>query len=300
MLYYTIGKQIVLKQKETDWGDNLIGQMEKGLKQAFPEMSGFSRRNLIYMRKFYQFIGENEKVPQLVAQIPWGHIRLILDKIRDLDEAIFYIQETIANTWSRAMLDHQIALKLYQRQGKLKSNFEEVIDSKEIELIKDSFKENYVLDFLDLGKKASEKDLEKALAKNVTDFMLEMGKGFAFVGRQYKLSVDNQEFFVDLLLYNYILKRFIVIELKTTEFKPDFIGQIGFYITVVDNEIKTESDKPTIGLLICRSKNNTVVEYALQSTQKPTGVAEYKLADLPEDIASYLPSEDEIKNITSK
>ncbi len=293
-LYYSIGKQIFLKQKETNWGDDLIGQMEQDLKQAFPEVSGFSRRNLNYMRQFYAFLGEDIKMQQLVAQIPWGHIVLVILKITDKEEAVFYIQKTIENFWSRVILDHQIDLKLYQRQGKLISNFKNTIDAKELDLIKESFKESYVLDFLQLETEAKERDFEKALTQHISAFILEFGKGFAFVGKQYKLTVGEQEFFIDLLFYNYILKRFVIVELKTTEFKPEYAGQIGFYITAINKDIKTESDKETIGLIICKSKNKTVVEYALSSSSHPTGVAEYKLSELPADIASCFPSEEEI------
>ena len=242
-LYYSIGKEIFLKQKETNWGDDLIGQLENDLKEAFPDMTGFSRSNLFYMKKFFIFFEKKEKVPQLVGQIPWGHIRLILDKIKAKPEASFYIQQTIENSWSRVILEHQIELNLFSRQGKLQSNFDTKIEKKDLNDVKEAFKENYILDFLQLEAEAKEKDLEKALVKHISHFILEFGKGFAFIGRQYKLTVDNQEFFIDLLFYNYILKRFVVVELKTTDFKPEHIGQIGFYITAVDRNIKTESDK---------------------------------------------------------
>ena len=299
-LYYSIGKEIFLKQKETNWGDDLIGQIEKDLKKAFPEMTGFSRRNLIYMRKFFEFFGEDKFVPQAVAQIPWGHIRLILDKIKGKPEAVFYTQKTIENSWSRVILEHQIELNLYARQGKLQSNFDKQIEKKDLDDVKEAFKENYILDFLQLEAEAKEKDIEKALVKHISHFILEFGKGFAFIGRQYKLTVDDQEFFIDLLFYNYILKRFVIVELKTTEFKPEHIGQIGFYITAVDRNIKTESDKGTIGLIICKSKNKTVVEYALANSNHPTGVAEYKLSELPPEIAACFPSKEEITFIADK
>ncbi len=294
-LYYSIGKQIVEKQKTSHWGEDLIGQIEIDLRQSFPDIKGFSRSNLFYMKKLFLFFEEQQIVPQAVGQIPWGHIRLILDKIKERKEAEFYIQKTIENSWSRIILEHQIALKIYQRQGKVMSNFDTTIDKKDSVLIKESFKESYILDFLELKENAKEHDLEQALIQNITHFILELGKGFAFVGKQYKLTVEEQEFFIDLLFYNYILKRFIVIELKTTEFKPEYIGQIGFYITIIDRHIKESSDKATIGLIICKSKNNTVVEYALANSKIPTGVAEYKLlSELPEEVQSYLPSQNEL------
>jgi predicted nuclease of restriction endonuclease-like (RecB) superfamily len=297
-LYFYIGGQIVEKQRNSNWGEDLIGQIELDLKTSFPNLSGFSRRNLNYMRNLYDFCGKDVKVQQLVAQIPWGHIIIIMTNIKDIKEAKFYIQKTIENSWSRVILDHQISLKLYQRQGKLINNFDATINIQDTTLIKESFKESYILDFLELGNEAKERDLEQALTQNITHFMLELGRGFAFVGKQYKLTVGGQEFFVDMLFYNFILKRFVIIELKTTEFKPEYAGQIGFYITAIDKDVKKNEDKETVGLIICRNKNKTVVEYALSNSSKPTGVAEYKLlSDLPEEIQKYLPTENELKSL---
>jgi predicted nuclease of restriction endonuclease-like (RecB) superfamily len=321
-LYYNIGKEIVLKQKNTNWGDDLIGQIEKDLKQEFPDMSGFSRTNLFYMKKFYLFFDESTKVPplvgqldyskvpqlvgqfdtskvqQLVAQIPWSHIRIILDKIKTQNEAIFYVQETINNNWSKVILQHQIELDLYNRKGKLVNNFDKTLSKKDIHIISQSFKDSYILDFINLSEEAKEKDLEDALVSNITSFLMELGKGFAFVGKQYKIVVGGEDFFIDLLFYNYILKRFIVIELKTTEFKPEHIGQIGFYITAIDKNIKTNTDKDTIGLLICKSKNKTIVEYALSNNKKALGVAQY-FSKLPKEVLEYLPNELDLKNIVN-
>jgi predicted nuclease of restriction endonuclease-like (RecB) superfamily len=295
-LYYNIGKKIVQKQAETNWGDNLIGQIEIDLKKEFPDITGFTRRNLLYMRKMHLFFGEVEKVPQAVAQIPWGHIRVILDKLQDLDEATFYIQETINNSWSRVILEHQIELGLYKRQGKTISNFEGSIEPKDLEAVNSAFKDPYIFDFLNLSSDLKERDLEQALIDNITSFLLEMGKGFAFIGRQYKLTVAGDEFFIDLLFYNYILKRFVVIELKTTKFEPEFAGKLGFYLTAVDRQVKTETDKETIGLLICKDKNSLVVDYAIGGKDKPMAVAEYKLSEMPSEFANCLPSKEEIES----
>jgi predicted nuclease of restriction endonuclease-like (RecB) superfamily len=294
-LYYKIGKQIVQKQENSNWGEDLIGQIEIDLKTAFPDLRGFSRANLFYMRNFFLFFGKAEFVPQLVGQIPCGHIRLILDKIKNYAEAEFYVRKTIENSWSRVMLDHQIDLKLFQRQGKIISNFETTVEVQEVSLIQETFKESYVLDFLGLDAESKERDLEQALIGNMTNFMLELGKGFAFAGKQFKLTVGGQEFFVDLLFYNYLLNRFVVVELKTTEFKPEYVGQLGFYLTAIDRDVKNQQDGETIGLLICKNKNNTVVEYALAGNGKPAGVAQYQLfADLPAEVQKYLPTEDEL------
>lgn len=277
-LYYSIGKQIVEKQKVSKWGDDLIGQIEVDLKLAFPDMTGFSRINLFYMKNLYLLTHLNENVPQLVEQIPWGHTRLIIDKIKDIKEIEFYIQKTIENSWSRSILDHQIDLKLYKRQGKIINNFDNTIPKQDISLIKESFKESYILDFLDIKNEVKERELEKLLTENILKFILELGKGFAFVGKQFKLEVGGQEFFIDLLFYNYILNRFVVIELKNTDFKPEYIGQIGFYLSAVNKKVKTKTDKESIGLIICKGKNNeTVLEYSLENVKKPIGVAEYRI-----------------------
>ena len=241
-LYYFIGKQIVLKQKTTSWGDDLIGQIEKDLKREFPDVGGFSRTNLFYMKKLFIFFGEKEFIPQAVGQIPWGHIRLLLDRVKNQNEVMFYIKETIENNWSRVILEHQIDLDLYGRQGKLLNNFKDTISDIEVGFIENSFKETYILDFLDLSKDAKERELEKLLVENIANFLMELGRGFAFVGKQYKIVIDSDEFFIDLLFYNYILRRFVVIELKTTDFRPEHLGQIGFYLTVIDKTLKTEMD----------------------------------------------------------
>lgn len=207
-----------------------------------------------------------------------GHTRLIIDKTKDIKEIEFYIQKTIENSWSRSILDHQIDLNLYKRQGKIINNFDNTVPKQDISLIKESFKESYILDFLDIKDDFKERELEKLLTENILKFILELGKGFAFVGKQFKLEVGGQEFFIDLLFYNYILNRFIVIELKNTDFKPEYVGQISFYLTAVNKKIKTKNDKESIGLIICKGKNNkTVLEYSLENVKKPIGVAEYKI-----------------------
>lgn len=296
-LYYNIGEKLVLKQKDSNWGDNFIGQIEKDLKKEFPDMKGFSRRNLIYMKNLYKFVGYDEKMQQLVAQIPWGHIILILTKIKDKDEALFYIEKTINNFWSRIILEHQIELDLYSRKGNIVNNFKETMSKEHCDLVLNSFKEDYILDFLDLKKEFKERELENALISNISNFLIELGKGFAFVGRQKKMIVGGEEFYIDLLFYNYILKRFIVIEIKTNLFKPEHLGQLNFYLNVIDTDFKTSDDKETIGLLICKSKNETVVEYALINNKNPLGIAQYKLSKLPIGIEKYFPSQNELKEV---
>jgi predicted nuclease of restriction endonuclease-like (RecB) superfamily len=293
-LYYTLGKEIYFKQKESNWGINLIGQIEKDLRKEFPNVKGFSRRNLFYMKKFYLFF-KTENVPQVVAQLPWNQIRLILDKIKNKEEALFYIQESINNLWSKVLLEHQIELNLYARKKNINNNFLNTLPKKDSKFILKYFKENYILDFLNLKEEFNEKELEKSIVSNISKFLIELGKGFAFIGKQFKINVGNKDFYIDLLFYNYILKRFIVIELKITEFKPEYLGQIGFYINIINKDIKRKEDKETIGLLICKSKNKTIVEYALLNNKYPLGIAEYKLSKISKKLSTFLPNEKELK-----
>jgi len=299
-LYYNIGKNIVLKQKSSNWGDDLIGQIEKDLKEEFSDLNGFSRRNINYMRSFYLFFQDEQFVQQVVAQIPWGHIILLLTKIKNLEEAIFYINESIQNSWSRVILEHQIELNLYVRNGKLLSNFSQTVKNEQLELVESCFKENYIFDFLALSEKVKEANLENALVENITHFLMELGKGFAFIGRQKKIVVGEKEFFIDLLFYNFILKRFIVIEIKTVEFEPEHFGQISFYVTAIDKDIRRADDNETIGLLICKSKDRTVVEYALSNNKKPLGVAEYQSKKIIDDLGKFLPSKIDLEAIVKK
>lgn len=293
-MYHQIGKHIFEEQEKNSWWDNIIWQIEKDLKLSFPNITWFSRTNLFYMKKFYLFFGKNIIVPPVVGQIPWTHIRIILDKVESIDEANFYISKTIENWWTKIILAHQIDSKLFERKANLSNNFAETIEENSLAIIQDSFKERYILDFLDLGEQAKEKDLEEALIQNITKFLVELWKWFAFVWKQYKLTIDNKEFFIDLLFYHYILKRFVVIELKTTEFKPEHIWQLGFYMNVVDKQVRTEEDKETIWLVICKTKNKTIVEYALTNVNQPMWVAEYEFKQLPKEFSKYLPDSEDL------
>jgi len=299
-LYWELAKMIVSKQKESSWGDNLIEQVSNDLKKEFPNMKGFSKRNLEFMRQWYRYWIEDEKIAKQVVsflfQIPWGHNIHIVKKCKNKQEAIFYIQKTIQNNWSRAVLVHQIESELYNRDGKAISNFEARLPQPQSDLAKATLKDPYSFDFLTLTQKHNEKELEDALIEHMTHFLLELGSGFAFVGRQYRLSVGGDEFFIDLLFYHIKLKCYVVVELKTVKFKPDFTGQLNFYVSAIDTELRAKDDNPTIGILICKSKNNTVVEYALKSIENPIGVSEYKLVNkLPKEFKSNLPSIEEIE-----
>ncbi|NEW61046.1 DUF1016 domain-containing protein [Sulfurovum sp. bin170] len=297
-LYWEIAQMIIVKQKESSWGDGLIGQISRDLKKEFPDMKGFSKTNLLYMKKWYLFYSQ-ENLPQVVGEIfkiPWGHNREIITKVKSKDEALFYTQKTLQNGWSRAVLLHQIESNFYQRDGKAINNFDHKLPSPQSDLAKAVLKDPYSFDFLMLTQKHNEKELEDALMEQITNFLLELGSGFAFVGRQYKLMVGGDEFRIDLLFYHVKLKCYIVVELKTVKFKPEFAGQLNFYVSAIDGELRESNDNPTLGILICKSKNNMVVEYALNKIDNPIGVSEYQLVSkLPKEFKSSLPSIEEIE-----
>jgi predicted nuclease of restriction endonuclease-like (RecB) superfamily len=297
LLYWDLAERIVTKQQQATWGDGFLLQISKDLKTEFPEMKGFSKRNLEGMRQWYQFwVAESAIALQLVAQIPWGHNLTIVTKIKDIDEALFYVQKTIQNNWSRSVLTHQIEGRLYQREGKAITNFETRLPEPQSDLARETLKDPYNFDFLMLRDKHDEQELESALIENVTRFLLGLGAGFSYLGRQYKLEVGGDEFFIDLLFYHVQLHCYFVIELKAVKFKPEFAGKLGFYISAVDGILKTEQDNPTIGLLICKSKNDVVVEYTLRDIHKPIGVSEYMITqNLPDELKSSLPSIEEIE-----
>ena len=296
-LYWDIAKMIVEKQKDSAWGTNFIEQISKDLKREFPNMKGFSVTNIKYMRSWYIFW--SEKSPQVVDEIfkiPWGHNREIITKIKNIDEACFYVQKTTQNNWSRVVLLHQIESNLYTRSQKSINNFDKNLPAPQSDLAKALLKDPYSFDFLMLREKHSEQELEDALMEHMTKFLLELGNGFAFVGRQYQLRVGNDEFRIDLLFYHIKLKCYIVVELKTLKFKPEFAGQLNFYVSAIDGELKEPNDNPTLGILICKSKNDTVVEYALQRIDSPIGVSNYELTHvLPNEFKSSLPSIEEIE-----
>ena len=296
-LYWDLAELMVEKQQTTAWGDGFLLQMSRDLQAEFPDMKGFSKRNLELMRQWYRFWSEQPAIAkQLVAQIPWGHNLVIISKIKNIEEAAFYVQKTMQNNWSRVVLTHQIESNLYQRQGKAISNFQATLPTLQSDLAIETLKDPYLFDFLSLTEKYNEKELETALVDHVTRFLLELGAGFSYLGRQYKLEVSGDEFFIDLLFYHVKLHCYVVVELKTVKFKPEFAGQLNFYVSAVDGVLKSESDNATIGILICKSKNDTVVEYALKDIHKPIGVSEYLITqNLPDEFKSSLPSIAEIE-----
>jgi len=342
MLYWDLGRQIVEKQENAKWGSGFIEQLSKDLREEFPEMKGFSAKNLRYMRVFYKFYSpiweqlvpklENQIMKQLVSllpvensekseqlvrktqqpdneqntiwqqvvaklvSIPWGHHILITQKVKDIDQAIFYIDKTIENNWSRAVLEYQIEINLYSRQGKAVTNFNLTLPAPQSDLANEIMKSPYNFDFLRLSEKVKETDLEKSLIQHISHFLPELGIGFAYMGRQFSLKVGEDEYRTDLLFYHTRLKCYVIIELKTKKFEPEFVGKLNFYITAVNELVKDDHDKPTIGMLLCKNKNNYAVEFSLKDVNNPIGVSAFHYTELADEIKAALPSAEELQN----
>ncbi|PKL42565.1 MAG: DUF1016 domain-containing protein [Candidatus Riflebacteria bacterium HGW-Riflebacteria-1] len=295
-LYWQIGHEILDRQARQGWGAKVIDHLSHDLRKAFPDMKGFSRANLMYMRAFADALPDEQIVQQAVGQLPWGHNLVLLAKLKEREERLAYAQKAIENGWSRNVLAMQIETRLLERSGKAVTNFEQRLPSPQSDLARESLKDPYRFDFLGLTEEAHERDVELALMKHVTQFLLELGAGFAFVGRQVLLDVGGDEFFIDLLFYHLKLRCYVVIELKAGKFKPEHLGQLGFYLTAIDSQVKSEHDNPTIGLLLCKSKNKVVAEYALRDNARPLGIAEYKLLEsMPESLKTSLPSIEQIE-----
>lgn len=298
--YWQLGEEIVHKQRDSEWGDGFLAQLSRDLIAEFPEIKGFSKRNLELVRQWFMFWNQEVEIAQQavaqIVQIPWGHNQAILNKCKDPQEALYYVQSSQTHGWSRSVLIHQIESQLWQRDGQALSNFSQTLPPAQSDLAQQSLKDPYVFDFLALTESMQERELEQALVKHITEFLLELGAGFAYVGKQVHLSVGDQDFYLDLLFYHLKLHCYVVIELKATDFIPEHAGKLSFYITAVDKQIKTEQDNPTIGLLLCKTKNKVVAEYALSDINKPMGVSEYQLTQaLPDDLKSSLPSVAEIE-----
>ena len=296
LLYWQIGRDILARQAEQGWGAKVIDRLAHDLRTAFPEMKGFSPRNLKYMRAFAEAWPDAAFVQEVLAQLPWYHQLALLDKLNADDARRWYAHKAIEHNWSRNVLVMQIETRQRERQGTAITNFEQRLPKPQSDLARESLKDPYRFDFLGLTDEAQEREIESALVRHVTQFLLEMGAGFAFVGRQVPLDVGGDDFFIDLLFYHLKLRCYVVIELKASKFKPEHLGQLGFYLTAIDAEIKNEQDNPTIGLLLCKSKNKVVAEYALRDNTQPLGVAEYKLLkDLPEPLQTNLPTIEQIE-----
>lgn len=334
--YWHLGRDIVEKQSKSNWGDGLIPQLSKDLKLEFPDVGGFSISNIKFVKRFYLFYNQQNTIGyqaggqltsqtiaiqnpdeektvvslqtgighqvgseifSLLVQVPWRHHVEIITKCKQLDEALFYVRKTIQNGWSRAMLVHFMELDLYKTEGSAITNFEFTLPHPQSDLAQQVLKDPYKFEFLSLSQDYKEKDLEDALTSRIIHFLLEMGTGFAFVGRQYPIEVNGEEYKIDLLFYHLLLRCYVVVDLKVVKFEPEFAGKMGFYISAIDEQVKLPIDNPTIGLIICKSKNDLVVRYALKNINQPIGVAEYRLSDsLPKDLKDKLPTIQDIEN----
>ncbi len=292
LLYWQIGKDILVRQAQEGWGAGVVGRLSNDLRKAFPGMKGLSSRNLNYMRSFSEAYPDEEIVQQLAAQIPWFHNCVLLDKVKDPKQRDWYINKTIENGWSRNVLVHHIDSRLYEREGKAITNFAATLPAPQSDLAQQLIKDPYHLDFLDITEEAKERDLEQALVGRIRDFLLELGSGFAFVGSQYPLTVDDEEFRIDLLFYHLRLRCFVVIELKTTAFKPEYAGKMNFYLAALDDLVKHPDDQPSIGIILCRSKGDAKVRYALQRITSPIGVSTHQL---PKELEESLPTVEELE-----
>ncbi len=303
-LYWDLGKQIVERQESTQWGSGFIEQLSKDLQEEFVDIKGLSVSNLRRCKQFYLFYHQTISIrAQLVRElsdlsifeIPWGHHLLLLGKIKSPQEALFYIHKTIDNGWSRSILEYHIEKNLYAQQGKAINNFAVTLPQPQSELANELLKDPYHFDFLQLSEKALERDIETGLVSHISQFLLELGKGFAYMGRQYTLKVGQKEYKLDLLFYHTRLKGYIVIELKAKEFEPEYIGKLNFYISAIDELIRDKADHPTIGILLCKGKDDYEVEFSLRDINKPIGVSSYTFSELPKEIQQALPDVGELK-----
>jgi predicted nuclease of restriction endonuclease-like (RecB) superfamily len=324
--YWELGAEIVERQKNSHWGSGFLKQLSQDLMTEFPEMKGFSYRNLRYIRDWYLYykrnemtlatqcgqfdsnplqndiknsVAENSIWQQAVAklvQVPWGHNIAIISKCINIDEALYYVQKTIENNWSRSSLVHQIESDLFHREGKALSNFAETLPTPQSDLAQQLLKDPYNFDFLSMTKNFNEREMENAIIDQLTKFLLELGAGFAFVGSQKHLQVGERDFFLDLLFYHTFLHCYVVIELKTGEFEPEHAGKLYFYVKAVDKQLRKKGDEGTIGILLCKSRDKVVVEYSLSDIHKPMGVSQYQLTQsLPDNLKSSLPSIEELE-----
>ena len=296
-LYFEIGHY--LTEQGRQWGSKVVEHLARDLRAEFPDMSGFSRTNLFYMRKLHQaWADAPETVQQLVGLIPWGHHITLVTKVDDPTERAFYLRHIIEYGWSRAVLVAQLETDLYAREGGAPNNFDRTLPHPQSDLARQTIKDPYIFDFLTLSKEAHERELEQGLVEHIQRFLIELGVGFAFVGRQYHLEVQGRDFYLDLLFYHLDLRCFIVVELKAGEFQPEHTGKLNFYLSAVDDLLRHESDNPSIGLLLCKSKDHVMVEYALRESKRPMGVSEWRtrlVESLPKKFKGTLPSIEEIE-----
>ena len=296
LMYYNIGLKLIENNK---WGSSFIDTLAKDLKVEFPTLKGMSARNLRYMQKFATEFANDEFLQHYVAKLPWSSLTTIIDQVKDKKQRKWYIMESIQNGWSRPVIVHQISSKLYERQALLENkttNFDNTLPSPNNEQVKELLKNPYIFDFITADKDLKELDIERELTANITKLLLELGNGFAFVGRQYHLEIENEDYYIDLLFYNLKVRSYAVIELKTTEFKPEYTGKLNFYLNAVDKYIKGKNDNPTFGILLCKDKKRVTAELALKDINKPIGVSEYKiLSEIPYYLENTLPSMEDIE-----
>lgn len=291
-LYYKLGK-IVSENKI--YGNNFTKQISTELKLTFPSMKGFSERNIRAMRLFYEEYKDDEKWQQLVAKLPWGHNLLLIEKIKDKDIRKIYAESAIKNGWSRSVLSIQIESEFHKRIGNSNNNFDKLLPPKDSDLVNNTIKDPYIFDFITLHQDYKEKELEDVLLTKIRDVLLELGKGFSFVGNQYKISTGETDYYIDLLFYHLDLRCYIVVELKANKFKPEYTGQLGFYVTAVDETLKKKNDNSTIGLLLCKDKDRLSVDWALKFTNVPIGVSSFEVKNiLPKEILDKLPTEEDL------
>lgn len=280
-MYWDLGKEITERNFENSYGSGFFSQLSKDLRSEFPEIKGFSESNLKYCKRFYLFYNQDDENRQQLVDdlsnqiffVPWGHHVTLITKCKDPKEAHFYIKKTIENGWSRAVLLNMISGKLIDTQGKAITNFSKTLPDYESDLIRETLKDPYIFDFINVTESYKERELENALVENISKFLMELGSGFAFVGKQVEISVGNQSFFIDLLFYHIKLKRYVVIELKTGHFEPEFAGKLNFYVTAVDKQMRDENDNATVGMIICKDKNKIIAEYSLTDLHKPLGIS---------------------------
>jgi predicted nuclease of restriction endonuclease-like (RecB) superfamily len=294
-LYWNIGTII---NSHAVWGNKFIENLAGDIKREFPEATGYSVRNLKYMAQFAHLFSEEQFVQAVLAQITWYHHITLMDKVKDVTQYLWYAEKTIENGWSRNVLVHHIELQLYERQKRSKkiTNFATRLPAPQSELALQTIKDPYIFDFISLKKGMLERNIENELVRNVTKMLLELGDGFAFVGQQYHLEVGGEDFYIDLLFYNLKLRCYVVIELKTGDFKPEYVGKMNFYLSAIDDLLRTEIDQPTIGLLLCKKQNKVIAEYALKNVEKPIGVSEYRFTKkLPDKWKKLLPDTKDIE-----
>lgn len=294
-LFWNIGKVLIENSK---YGSGFIENLARDIKSEFPNAKGYSVRNLRYMRKFADMFDDIENLQVPLADLTWYHLQTLMDKIHNKEAYLWYASKTLENGWSRNILLHQIETRLYERQalsGKA-TNFDRTLVSPQSELARDTLKNPYVFDFIEIRDDIIEREIESELVANIAKTLIELGTGFAFLGNQYHITVGNEDYYIDLLFYNTRLRCYVVVELKVGKFKPDYAGQLNFYLSAVDDMLRHEHDNPSIGILLCKERDKLTAEYALRDINKPIGVSEYRLSDfVPQELADTLPSAEDIE-----